>query len=426
MSDDRIFHCVARVGAMGWLGSFGSIHPIPTNLEHHIVIRSKLGIFLATLSPSSEIGNTPSKSQRTPLVGEVLREADANDLAAVAVNRDWVEQHFNQITQIVGEACQSIAIVDCELTLDRSGLIIWFIGQSTSALGPLTVQIANRWQLDSVQFISEEQVRQWSLTDLDASPRTTSPQSTAAETVLATDIHTVDWQSVHLEKRQETSRFSKPVSILLQSHGIYQQKRRLPNRGLHSWPTEHTVMLRIRHHGMGWKLSTIGKLLDLADKHGDGWLRPTVRQGWQIYGITKTDLPEVIQQLNTLFLTTHGDCGNYVRNISVCPVAHLASGAERLAYELAMQLEQLLSPRNDSYEFVWLSDESDQSDFKSINDDRLPHKFKIGVATSTHCCTEPLSNDLAILLTESSEVLSSLPYVAHIFLGGGLGFRPTL
>lgn len=57
------------------------------------------------------------------------------------------------------------------------------------------------------------------------------------------------------------------------------------------------------------------KLDHLADEYGQGDLRATTRQAWQIHGIMKGDLKTVISTIMEAGSSTVGACGDVSRNV---------------------------------------------------------------------------------------------------------------
>lgn len=412
MKPTGIIRCLARVGSTGWLGIFGSIHPIVLRPRMGIVVATELGEFAAEttallLTNSSESSAQPNfYSQPNFYAGEMLRPLSDSDEQNRLKHQRWCSDHSSEIERACSELTDQLSMIDCERTLCGQHLIIWFLGVGTAELGPLSVRLAERWGLSTVRFVSPENVR--SLAER-------KEQSTSASREPFT------WRDVQRESESSEKRFSKDAACLLQEHGIYQQKLR-PSFAAHphDGPNTTTAMVRIRKQGAYWTRGQIANLLECSQRYGDGWLRPTSRQGWQIYGVSKSNLPRLMKELDNHLLTTQGTCGNYPRNITCCPLALQGDMTERYASSLATELERLLIPKCPSYELIWLNDTPADS-LPEIDRTTLPHKLKVGISTNTHVCTEVLSNDMAIVIGHSSK--NSLTLLADIYLGGGLAFR---
>jgi|GEM_PF-3531266 len=406
MTSTGIIRCLARVGSTGWLGIFGSVHSIALIPRAGVVVATELGEFAAETTAILSTSGHESSAQASFYAGELLRPLSDSDEQNRLDHQRWCSDHWIEIEQAFSEFTDQLSMIDCERTLCGQHLIIWFLGVGSAELGPLSVRLAERWRLSTVRFVSPENVR--SLTEKKEPP-------SSAPTEPCT------WQDVQRERESSEKRFSKAAANLLQEHGIYQQKLRTSFAAHpHNAPNTTAAMVRIRKQGAYWTRGQIANLLECSQRYGDGWLRPTTRQGWQIYGVSKSNLPRLIKELDNLLLTTQGTCGNYPRNITCCPLALHGDTIERYASSLATELERLLIPKCPSFESIWLNDTPADS-LPEIEHATLPHKFKVGIATNSHVCTEVLSNDLAIVIGRSSNNASTL--IADIYLGGGLAFR---
>ena len=419
MSEERIYRYVARVGTLKWLGQFGSISRFELARDEPIIVATSRGLFLGyaiEAVPSTPLLPKPLSTADTPkltFTGEMIRKATEADLRTDEDHRRWCQAQFDLIYKIVCQRCPSAVPTDIELTIDGKHLLIWFIGQSSSALGPLTLEFSQNYSLESVQFISVDNATPFEVTaDAPPSPHP-SPEPTPPN----------PWSGVLAESRNEANRFSKETGLQLQQHGIYQQKLR-PSRSsvVHNWSTPSSAMIRLRRNPYGWTLSQIKQLLDIAGRYGDGWLRPTLRQGWQIYGVPKQRLSSAIIEIDSLLLTSQGACGNNVRSVTCCPLHAYGSTKHRWAFETAVAVEQLLRPKGELYEIIWLDGDS-EFELPDETNSALPHKFKIAVATDDDYCTEPRANDIGIVINSSDLGEASPTLEAQIFLGGGLGFR---
>ena len=86
--------------------------------------------------------------------------------------------------------------------------------------------------------------------------------------------------------------FTDPAVQILKFHGSYQQDDRDKRRkGVEK---DWQMMLRLRNPGGRIPTSLYLALDALADRLGNGTLRITTRQAFQMHGVQKTDLKEVI------------------------------------------------------------------------------------------------------------------------------------
>src|SRR6202051_3521689 len=164
-------------------------------------------------------------------------------------------------------------------------------------------------------------------------------------------------------------------------------------------------MVRIRIPNGLMRSEQVRTIANLAEKYGRGVADITVRQNIQLHWVTIESLPEVLQSLWNVGLTTTGACGDVARNITGCPRAGL-DGEEIIdASPLALQIDRELGGNSEFY--------------------NLPRKFKISITGCRHWCSYPEINDIGLTATprrraEKSEVGFTLR------VGGGLSTNPHL
>src|SRR6201984_2991119 len=81
-------------------------------------------------------------------------------------------------------------------------------------------------------------------------------------------------------------------------------------------------------------------IADLAERHARGVADITVRQNVQLHWVTIESLPEVLEALWRVGLTTTGACGDVARNITGCPLAGLDAHEYCDASPLALELNE--------------------------------------------------------------------------------------
>src|ERR1700693_5597003 len=82
-------------------------------------------------------------------------------------------------------------------------------------------------------------------------------------------------------------------------------------------------MVRIRIPNGLMTSQQVRAIANLAEKYGRGVADITVRQNIQLHWVAIESLPEVLQSLWNVGLTTTGACGDVARNITGCPLAGL-------------------------------------------------------------------------------------------------------
>ena len=225
------------------------------------------------------------------------------------------------------------------------------------------------------------------------------------------------------ELDQEVLGFSATGAALLKFHGLYQQEDRdgRQERKKEGQAKTHQFMLRTK--APGGRVTVAQYLVhdDLASCFGNGSLRITARQVFQLHGVLKTDLRETLQRINASLLSTFGACGDVVRNIVLCPC--LAAGSvETELWRQVTQLSAHFSPQTQAYAEIWLDGEkraigSGEGEEPLYGRTYLPRKFKIGVALPWDNCVDILAQDLGFVAVIDRDQLSGF----NVYVGGGLG-----
>ena len=131
----------------------------------------------------------------------------------------------------------------------------------------------------------------------------------------------------------DATHFGDDDATLLKFHGTYQQDdrdaRRRPGRGRGEGVLVHGAG---GAPGRGARPPTQYLALeDVADRHANGTLRVTTRQGFQFHGVLKGDLKPTIAEINHPLITTLAACGDVNRNVMGCPAPLDDEAAPRAA-----------------------------------------------------------------------------------------------
>jgi len=120
-------------------------------------------------------------------------------------------------------------------------------------------------------------------------------------------------------------------------------------------------------------------IANLSTEHGNGVADITVRQNIQLHWVRIESIPEILDRLHAIGLSTTGACGDVARNITGCPLAGVH------AHELA-----------DVSPFVQALDKELGGNPEFYN---LPRKFKITLTACPDWCSYPEINDIALIAT---------------------------
>jgi sulfite reductase (ferredoxin) len=263
------------------------------------------------------------------------------------------------------------------------------------------------------------------------------------------------------ELRDGTNHFSKNSEQLLKPHGLYQQDdrdERAASRASGGKKAEKAYIFMVRTKIPGGKLTSEQFLaeLDLCDEIGNGTLRITTRQGLQLHGVLKDNLPRTMRRIHEVRLSTLAACGDVERNVMCCPAPHLHDPVHAEMQALADRLAEHLCPRTRAYYDVWLKDpdtgetqvigangqvQSTSNGHASNGQDPsgpahtgqpdevepiygrtyLPRKFKTAIGLPGDNCVDLYANDLGLMA-----ICRDYRIVGYnVLVGGGFGVTPS-
>lgn len=188
---------------------------------------------------------------------------------------------------------------------------------------------------------------------------------------------------------------------------------------------------------------------DLSAKHGQGDLRATTRQCFQMHGIMKGSLKTVISSIMNIGSSTVGACGDVNRNVMTTP-APFVSKEYQYAREYSKVFAHLFRPMTPAFTEIWLDGEKVatsevwgkeveaagfnvdevmrydsgrgivlQHPVEPLYGDRyLPRKFKIGVTVPGDNSLDIYTNDIGVVvITNEAGELEGF----NVMVGGGMG-----
>ncbi|MCS6947695.1 MAG: assimilatory sulfite reductase (NADPH) hemoprotein subunit, partial [Steroidobacteraceae bacterium] len=207
---------------------------------------------------------------------------------------------------------------------------------------------------------------------------------------------------------------------ILKFHGSYQQDDRdvREERRLQKLEPAYSFMVRTRLPGGVCQPRQWLALDELARRYGNGTLRLTTRQAFQLHGIIKRDLRATIAALNAALIDTIASCGDVNRNVLATPNP-LESALHAAVYEWAVRLSAHLLPRSRAYYEIWL----DGSKIATTEEEPiygptyLPRKFKAAFVIPPINDVDVFAQDLGfIAIAERGRLLGF-----NVTAGGGLG-----
>lgn len=217
-----------------------------------------------------------------------------------------------------------------------------------------------------------------------------------------------------------TGAISDDDAQLVKFHGTYLQDDRdlRHERRKRKLEPAYSFMVRVRVPG-GVCTPVQWRAMDaIAAEYANGSLRLTSRQAIQFHGVLKSNVKQVMQDINASLLDTLAACGDVNRNVMCHP--NPSTPAHEAALCLARELSAHLTPRTRAYHEIWLDVEKQNSgDEEPIyGATYLPRKFKIAVAV-------PPWNDVDVFAQDLGFIAVSGPdhqVVGYdVVVGGGMG-----
>ncbi|MFP5108263.1 assimilatory sulfite reductase (NADPH) hemoprotein subunit [Neobacillus sp. C211] len=211
---------------------------------------------------------------------------------------------------------------------------------------------------------------------------------------------------------------------LMKHHGSYlQDDRDLRNeRQKQKLEPAYQFMLRVRLPGGVASPDQWLVMDELADKYGNGTLKLTTRETFQMHGILKWNMKSTIQGIHNALLDTIAACGDVNRNV-MCTSNPYQSELHTEVYEWSKKLSNDLLPRTRAYHEIWLDEEKvagtpEIDEVESMYGPLyLPRKFKIGIAVPPGNDIDVFSQDLGFIAIVEDDKLIGF----NVAIGGGMG-----
>ncbi|WP_142829137.1 assimilatory sulfite reductase (NADPH) hemoprotein subunit [Planococcus soli] len=211
---------------------------------------------------------------------------------------------------------------------------------------------------------------------------------------------------------------------LLKFHGSYMQDDRdiRNERTQQKLEPAYQFMIRVR---LPAGVATPHQWLtmdNLANTHGNGTLKLTTRQTFQMHGILKWNMKSTIQEMNHALMDTIAACGDVNRNVMSTSNPY-QSDVHGEVYEISRALSEHLLPKTRAYHEIWLDEEKvvDSNEGEVVEPMYghlyLPRKFKIGFAIPPANDVDIYSQDLGFIAILEDGKLQGF----NVTVGGGMG-----
>lgn len=236
------------------------------------------------------------------------------------------------------------------------------------------------------------------------------------------------------ELMSDVDHFCADSEQLLKPHGIYQQDDRDSRKAktAEGKPKGKAYMFMVRTRVPGGKVTADQFLahLDLCERYGNGTLRITSRQGFQLHGVIKENLKAAVAGINHTLLTTQGACGDNSRNVMSCPAPIKNNPVRNEMQALADKTAELFRAKSTAYHEIWLTDDSgtkqNVAEWQPVEEPiyglhYLPRKFKIAFALPDDNCIDIYTQDLGFLAIVENDRIAGY----NVLVGGSMGVTPS-
>jgi len=212
---------------------------------------------------------------------------------------------------------------------------------------------------------------------------------------------------------------------LIKFHGSYQQTDRDLDgeRKRQKLEPLFSFMMRVRVPGGVCSAPQWARMSELSDRYGNGTMKLTTRQAFQLHGVLKRNLAATVQGFDQVMLDSIAGCGDVNRNVMCNTNPHESPLHEQIV-SIAQEISRHLTPRTTAYREIWIDGGGDLQETTEAVDDEpiygkvyLPRKFKIALSLPPHNDTDIYANDIGLIAIEEDGKLLGF----NVAIGGGLG-----
>ncbi len=225
--------------------------------------------------------------------------------------------------------------------------------------------------------------------------------------------------------REITGEITEDDQQLVKFHGMYLQDERDLRHERAKKKMEHafSFMIRVRIPGGVATPKQWLAMDQIARDYGNGTMRLTTRETFQLHGVIKFNARSAIKKLDSVLLDTIAACGDVNRNVMSASNPNLSS-AHQAAYELGKNISDHLLPRTKAYREIWLDGQKvmggeEAEEVEPIyGQTYLPRKFKTVVAVPPENDVDIFAHDLGfIAIVNDKGELEGW----NVTVGGGMG-----
>ncbi len=205
--------------------------------------------------------------------------------------------------------------------------------------------------------------------------------------------HDIDRFRAMLERYQNGEVDDDVFRVFRLTNGIYGQRQGGQN---------HMVRVRIPYGSV--TADQLDVLAEVVERYSRGWGHITTRQNLQFHFAQLPEIPEILEHLGSVGLSSREACGDTVRNVQGC---HLAGACP---YE-ALDISPWAQATNDYL-------------LRNPLGQRLARKFKINFSGCETDCGQAMFNDVGVIATTRTSDVGNVERGFRVFIAGGLGANP--
>ena len=166
----------------------------------------------------------------------------------------------------------------------------------------------------------------------------------------------------------------------------------------------HNQMVRVKAPYGNINPVQLEKMAHLADNFSRGWGHLTTRQNVQFHFVQLEQIPEVLEELAMVGMTTREACSDTVRNVMGC---HLAGACPHEVLDVQPWAEATF-----------------RHFLRNPISQRLPRKFKINFSGCVTDCGQAMFNDVGVIAVTRTNEAGEVEPGFRVFVAGGLGANP--
>ena len=166
----------------------------------------------------------------------------------------------------------------------------------------------------------------------------------------------------------------------------------------------HNQMVRVRMPYGAITSDQLDTLAFLVEDYSRGWGHITTRQNMQFHFVQLEQIPDVMEHLAAVGLTTREACGDTIRNVQGC---HLAGACPFEVIDIS----------------AW-AEAANNHFLRNPIGQRLPRKFKINFSGCATDCGQAMFNDAGVVAVSRTLEDGTVEAGFRVYVAGGLGSSP--